>query len=196
MTTCAGDYQTSERMALKLKATPLPADLTDKSVLDVGCDHGFWSHLASERGASRVLGIDRGRGVRGAGFVDLVARNRAQGWLRCEFAHADVGKEWPAFGRFDVVLALAIYHHLFGNCGDHERIWQWFRDHTAEGGLLLWDGPLDLTDPVARMRAKLQPGKPYDRRTIIGAAERYYVVEDLGPALYRKGRTVLRCAPK
>lgn len=202
MTTFAGDYQTRERMDAKRQAIPIPIALGGLTVLDVGTDHGFWARLASERGAKRVLGIDRGREVRGAGeggtlgFVDLVARNRAQGWSNCEFERADIGNEWPSFGRFDVVFAFAVYHHLFGNCGDHGAIWQWFREHTAENGLLIWEGPLDLTDPIARMRAKAWPGVPYDREAIIGAAERHYAVEDVGPALYRKTRRVLRCTAK
>ena len=35
-----------------------PADLTGKSVLDIGCNAGFYSVEALRRGASRVVGID------------------------------------------------------------------------------------------------------------------------------------------
>ena len=36
----------------------VPADLTGKSVLDIGCNGGFYSFEMKRRGAARVLGID------------------------------------------------------------------------------------------------------------------------------------------
>ncbi len=39
-------------------ATHLPADLTGKSVLDIGCNAGFYAIEMKRRGAARVLGID------------------------------------------------------------------------------------------------------------------------------------------
>ena len=46
------------RMTDKLKAIPLP-DLTGKRVLDIGCDHGFWTFLSAEK-AKKVVALDRG----------------------------------------------------------------------------------------------------------------------------------------
>ena len=39
-------------------AAHLPADLTGKSVLDIGCNAGFYSMEMKRRGADYVLGID------------------------------------------------------------------------------------------------------------------------------------------
>lgn len=36
----------------------IPSDLTGKSVLDIGCDAGFYSLEMKRRGAVRMLGID------------------------------------------------------------------------------------------------------------------------------------------
>ena len=36
----------------------LPADLTGKTVLDIGCNAGFYSMEMKRRGAARVLGVD------------------------------------------------------------------------------------------------------------------------------------------
>ena len=36
----------------------VPRDLTGKTVLDIGCNAGFYSFEMRRRGASRVLGID------------------------------------------------------------------------------------------------------------------------------------------
>ena len=37
----------------------LPLDLSGKTVLDAGCNAGFFSFEAKKRGAARVLGVDR-----------------------------------------------------------------------------------------------------------------------------------------
>src|SRR4051812_13991879 len=39
-------------------ANSIPADLKGKSVLDIGCNAGFYSIEMKRRGADRVLGID------------------------------------------------------------------------------------------------------------------------------------------
>src|SRR4028118_22482 len=39
-------------------ARAIPEDLSGKSVLDIGCNAGFYSIEMKRRGASRVLGID------------------------------------------------------------------------------------------------------------------------------------------
>lgn len=188
------DYQTDRRMRLKREAIPLP-DLEGKSVLDVGCDHGYWCKLASDAGAFSVLGLDRNRPVKGLGVVDLIERNCAQGWRNCDFVRVDLGKQWTRFGSFDVVLCLSMYHHAWANCGSHSLVWEWLRDHTADTGVLLWEGPLNERDPVARScaaRTKL----PYREVDILAAAETFFTVERIGPALHEPHRVVLRCHPK
>lgn len=193
----SGDYQTPKRMAAKLKAVPVPDDLSGLAVLDVGCDHGAWCRLASNRGAVRVLGLDRGREVRtgnGREFVDLVARNTAQGWPRCEFRHFDLGREWVDFGAFDLVLFLSVYHHAYQTVGEHAPIWSWLRRHVAEGGTLLFEGPVDTRDPTARDRAKRHGG--YTRERIMAAASEVFDVEHVGPALHVPHREVWRCTPR
>ena len=50
----------------------VPADLTGKSVLDIGCNAGFYSFEMRRRGAARVLGIDTdARYLAQARFADL-----------------------------------------------------------------------------------------------------------------------------
>ncbi len=191
--THAGDYQTERRMGLKRKAIPLP-NLKDKRVLDVGCDHGYWSHLAAMQGAAHVLGVDRGRYVRGAGHVDLVERNNAQGWERCEFVYADLGKQWPRFGKFDVVFCFSLYHHWYGQCGKHERIWKWLARHVAVGGVLLWEGPVDTRDSTAKQVTEGVGN--YTRASILGAAKIPFNVQIVGDALHRAYREVWCCTLK
>lgn len=194
MPNLAGDYQTQVRIAAKLKAIPLP-ELQGKTVLDVGTDHGYWSQLASERGATRVVGIDRGREVRGKGFVDLAARNNAQGWANCSFINVNLGDEWPDLGKFDVIFTFSIYHHLYGQCGSHDQIWGWLAGCLAPGGILLWEGPPDERDSTSRQVMRIKRRKNYSRSSIIAAAGKYFKVELIGPALHQPHREVWRCIP-
>jgi SAM-dependent methyltransferase len=192
MIATAGDYQTAKRMADKLRAIPIPDDLTGLSVLDVGCDHGGFCKLASDRGAARVLGIDRGREVRGAGFVDLAARNTAEGWRGCEFRDVSIGRDWPELGKFDLVFCFSLYHHVYGETGDHLAIWRWLWQQTR--GTLLWESPVDTRDTTARDRARKHGN--YTRDAIWNAASNFFHVEHIGPALHRSHREVWRCTPR
>jgi SAM-dependent methyltransferase len=184
------DYQTATRMALKEKAIPLP-DLAGKTVLDVGCDHGHWCWLAAERGAKEVFGLDRGRKVNGI-ITNLAKRNvtiAAERQLPCFFDQIDLGRQWKQYGAFDVVFCFSMYHHVYENCRDHEAIWHWLWRHTY--GELLWENPTGIEDPVVRMNVKHR----YVREEILAAAERYFDVELIGPAMHVPTREVWRCKP-
>ena len=89
-------------------ARVLPDDLSGKSVLDVGCNAGFYAVEAKRRGAARVLGVDSQRHqVRQASFVA-----RALG-LPIEFRRMSVYDLSPeTVGIFDVTLALGLVYHL------------------------------------------------------------------------------------
>lgn len=177
------DYQTAERMTLKESAIPIP-DLADATVLDVGCDHGHWCRLAQKKGASRVLGLDRGRSVNGQ-WTDLKEQNRDH-----EFRSIDLGKQWHEFGKFDVVFCFSMYHHVFENCGDHNAIWYWLWKHT--GKELLWEGPTGKDDSVV----KLNVSNDYNAVEIFDAAQNYFDVDYVGSAKHVKTRHVFRCVPK
>ena len=86
----------------------LPEDLTGKSVLDVGCNAGFYAIEAKRRGAARVLGVDGQRQhVRQAVFV-----RKALG-LDIEYRRMNVYELTRAsVGEFDMTLALGLIYHL------------------------------------------------------------------------------------
>lgn len=188
------DYQTPRRMASKLAAVPLP-DLDGKRVLDVGCDMGAWSIRAVELGAVHVLGLDRGREVRGAGVVDLAAYNRAQEIARAAFESINIGKQWRVFGRFDVLLVMSVYHHIYENCGDHHPIWYWLWRHCTARSEILWEGPVDDSDPVVRANVSDQNRVGYTIDAILAAASFYFAAERIGPALHEPTREVWRFRP-
>lgn len=86
----------------------LPADLTGKSVLDVGCNGGFYAVEAKRRGAARVLGVDAQRFHVRQGLFVRRALN-----LDIEFRCLSVYDLSPrTTGQFDIVLALGLIYHL------------------------------------------------------------------------------------
>lgn len=196
MSDIAADYQTPSRMALKRQAIPLP-DLAGKRVLDCGTDFAFWSFLAAQAGAADVLGLDRNRSIRGAGPVDLIDMNRQQaekrGHQQCRFERINMGREWREFGQFDVIFVFSVYHHIF-ECagGDHAPIWFWLARQCAPGAELLWEGPVDDCDPVVLANVYAGYRAAYTRDNIIGAAERWFEAEKIGPALHEPTREVWR----
>jgi tRNA (mo5U34)-methyltransferase len=85
----------------------LPDDLSGKTVLDVGCNAGFYSLEAKRRGAARVLGIDSQRNlIRQAEFVRDVRG------VDIDYRRMSVYDLDPhAIGQFDVTLALGLLYH-------------------------------------------------------------------------------------
>ncbi|KQQ13937.1 conserved protein of unknown function [Methylorubrum extorquens] len=88
-------------------ASALPADLTGKSVLDIGCNGGFYSIEMKRRGASRVLGLDSDeRYLAQARFAaDHLGHD-------IEFRNLSVYDVGALAERFDVVLFMGVLYHL------------------------------------------------------------------------------------
>ena len=82
-------------------------DLSGRTVLDVGCNAGFYSIEMKRRGASRVVGVDSDeRYLAQARFAAEVAA------VDIEFHQMSV-YEVPQLGeRFDVVLFMGVLYHL------------------------------------------------------------------------------------
>ncbi len=85
----------------------VPDDLTGKTVLDVGCNAGFYSIEMKKRGAARVLGLDSQRDlIKQAEFVREVLG------LEIEYDRRSVYDLDPfVMGQFDVTLALGLIYH-------------------------------------------------------------------------------------
>jgi len=134
-------------------SSALPKDLTGLSVLDVGCNAGFYSVEAKRRGAARVLGVDAQRHeVRQASFVA-----RALG-LPIEFRRMSVYDLTPeTVGVFDVTLALGLVYHLKHLVLGLERLHSVTRDLLVlETAVLL--PSLVPTDPVPYVTGPLTRG--------------------------------------
>ena len=88
-------------------ADAIPADLTGKTVLDIGCNGGFYSMAMKRRGAERVVGID---------FDDSYlaqARFAAEvNELDIEFRKLSVYDVGALGETFDVVIFMGVLYHL------------------------------------------------------------------------------------
>ncbi len=105
----APDHFLGDYPAIKWQrfAHALPADLSGKTVLDIGCNAGFYSLEMKRRGAERVLGIDS----------DPVYLEQAR--FAAEVSGADIEfRELSVYDvgqlgeRFDLVLFLGVLYHL------------------------------------------------------------------------------------
>jgi len=99
-----GDYP---RVKWRRFADALPADLTGRSVLDIGCNAGFYCIEMKRRGAARVLGIDSDEDyLAQARFAARVLE------LDIEFRPLSVYDVGAIGERFDIVLFLGVLYHL------------------------------------------------------------------------------------
>jgi tRNA (mo5U34)-methyltransferase len=85
----------------------LPADLTGKSVLDIGCNAGFFSIEMKRRGAARVVGIDTDRNyLAQARFAAEISG------CELELHQLSVYQVPELRERFDLVLFTGVLYHL------------------------------------------------------------------------------------
>jgi tRNA (mo5U34)-methyltransferase len=85
----------------------IPRDLTGMTVLDVGCNGGFYSIEMKRRGAKRVLGIDHdGQYLDQARFAAQVLD------LDIAFQQMSVYEVPNLRERFDLVLFMGVFYHL------------------------------------------------------------------------------------
>jgi tRNA (mo5U34)-methyltransferase len=88
-------------------AASIPEDLRGATVLDVGCNGGFYSIQMKRRGADRVLGVDiDDRYLNQAKFA---AETLA---LDLEFERCSVYELDQVEGQFDYVLFMGVFYHL------------------------------------------------------------------------------------
>jgi tRNA (mo5U34)-methyltransferase len=88
-------------------AHSIPADLRGKTVLDIGCNAGFYSIEMKRRGADRVIGIDSDeRYLRQARFAAEVCG------VDIEFRQMSVYEVADLREKFDLVLFMGVLYHL------------------------------------------------------------------------------------
>ena len=99
-----GDYPNVKFLSFR---DAIPLDLTGKSVLDIGCNAGFYSLEMKRRGASRVLGIDTDEHyLRQARFAAEIEDADVQFLRMPVWNIADLNE------KFDLVIFMGVLYHL------------------------------------------------------------------------------------
>jgi tRNA (mo5U34)-methyltransferase len=99
-----GDYP---ELKWRRFADAIPADLHGATVLDIGCNAGFYSQEMKRRGADRVLGVDSDeRYLAQARFAAEVAG------LNIEYRKLSVYQLPLLEERFDLVLFMGVLYHV------------------------------------------------------------------------------------
>ncbi len=88
-------------------ADALPADLRGSTVLDIGCNAGFYSIEMKRRGADRVVAIDSDRD-----YLDQARFAAEVSGVELEFHELSVYHVATLRERFDLVLFLGVFYHL------------------------------------------------------------------------------------
>jgi len=105
----------------------MPADLTGQSVLDIGCNAGFYSIEMKQRGATRVLGIDTDER-----YLDQARLAAEVKQADIEFRNLSVYDVALLEEKFDIVLFMGVLYHLRHPLLALDLI----HDHAARGLLL------------------------------------------------------------
>jgi tRNA (mo5U34)-methyltransferase len=99
-----GDYPTCKWRTFEWA---IPLDLSGKTVLDIGCNAGFYSLEMKRRGAARVVGIDSD--------PDYLAQARFAAEVKgmeIEYRELDVYRIDRLREKFDLVLFMGVIYHL------------------------------------------------------------------------------------
>jgi len=88
-------------------ASSIPDDLNGKSVLDVGCNAGFYSIQMKRRGADRVVAIDTDEK-----YLDQARFAAKVSGADIEFRNLSVYRVGELHEKFDLVLFMGVLYHL------------------------------------------------------------------------------------
>ena len=135
----------------KLQQFGVPADMTGRRVLDIGCAEGFFSFEAERRGASEVVAMDEDQGDNGTlERFRLCADALGSKVMIRRASVSDLDPE--TFGTFDIVLFFGVLYHLTDMVTAVESI-----ASVTRGRLLLQSHAFESSSvgdvPVARFHA-------------------------------------------
>ena len=99
-----GDYPSAKFRNFE---NAIPTDLTGMTVLDVGCNGGFYSIEMKRRGADRVLGIDHDEQ-----YLDQARYAAHVLGLDISFERRSVYQVSQLRERFDLVFFMGVFYHL------------------------------------------------------------------------------------
>jgi 2-polyprenyl-3-methyl-5-hydroxy-6-metoxy-1,4-benzoquinol methylase len=133
------DFQGTSDSCGKMLALNLPADLTGKTVLDVGCGTGYFAIRCHQRGA-QVTGFDmRYRHVKTAAkLASAVYRTTAPSFYHCNLF------DWEKPEQYDYVLAV----NLLSSVGpDYDKVFSRLFSWVKPGGMLVVEAAVSCVKP-------------------------------------------------
>ncbi len=131
----------------------VPEDLTGRSVLDIGCNAGFYALEMARRGAARVLALDADPHY----LAQARLAAEVTGAAAIEFRQMSVYDLADLGERFDLVLFMGVFYHLRHPLLALDLI----RHHgVAAGGQMLFQTMLRGAGNVA----EVAPDRPFDDR--------------------------------
>lgn len=167
---------------------PREKPFSDLSVLDIGCNEGFFCLEAKRRGAARIVGVDKS-----ATFVEAARKN-------CPDATFIQGDWWGLSNEcFDVILFLSAIHYE----PDQKALLAFLKSRLKPGGTLIlecgvaWHYPDHRWHVVKRADGlRRYPTDSFLRQDLLAG----YAVRWIGPSVNQAGdpipRFVYHCRPK
>lgn len=122
-----GDRKGASNSSEKLQQIGLPNRLSGKSVLDIGCNEGFFCFEAKSRGATRVVGLDKS-----PQFIELAQQRAKTAGADIEFVCSNANDRLPS-GSFSIILFLSALHYF----DDPHRILSLIHEALEPNGLLI-----------------------------------------------------------
>lgn len=161
----------------KLKALRLP-NLAGKSVLDVGCNSGFFCGFAHWQGANRVVGVDR--------YPEYIktARNL---FPECHFLCED----WMSLDdeQYDVILFLSAIHYA----PDQQVVLDYLMEKLKPGGVLVLEIGVAPGDDERFVEVKRAiDSRFFPTRKKLSSMLSNYVVKSIGLSVSQEGDPVPR----
>jgi tRNA (mo5U34)-methyltransferase len=137
-------------------AHALPQDLNGRSVLDIGCNAGFYAIEMKRRGAGRVVGIDFDERYLAQARLAAAVLN-----VDIEFQRLSVYDVHKLGASFDVVLFMGVFYHL-----RHPLLALDLIRQTVARDLLVFQAMLRGSETVAA----LEPDYPFQEEKIFDSA--------------------------
>jgi len=151
----------------------IPGELYGKSVLDIGCNKGFFSFECLKRGAERVVGID----VLAPVIKIMQEISKQDPFLKkAEFYERPFDKTIGELGNFDLLIFLSAYHYVYAQLESHDLIFSLLASVCSDS--LILELPLEPDDKFAKaaLQKKLQGENlnAYNCHAILHAASKYF----------------------
>lgn len=100
--------ETGDAEQRKIEMMKLPDDLSGKTILDIGCNEGFFSFDVEKRKAKKILAIDKSSvAMEKFNLIKSIFNSKV------EFQKKEILELNPSeIGKFDIVFFLSVFHHL------------------------------------------------------------------------------------